>query len=227
MPPGEPEEFPDADLVVIAQDGSPGRRYPLSRPVMTIGSGSADISLRKDPYVSPIHAELSYRNGRFSVRDCESENGVYVRLTGSVALTSGDLLLMGLAVLRFEVVAENERNLSAKTRGGIRVFGTPPSPRYARLSVITVEDRTRDVYYLSRAETVLGREVGDIVFTDDPFMSRRHAAVRRDPNTSLFSLRDLGSSNGTFLAIRGTHVLSHGDYVRIGQHLFRLDARLR
>jgi pSer/pThr/pTyr-binding forkhead associated (FHA) protein len=192
---------------------------------MTIGSGNADISLRKDPYVSAVHAELSYRNGRFTIRDCDSENGVFVRLTGSVPLSSGDLLLLGLAVLKFETVAEHERNLSAKTRGGIRVFGTPPSPRYARLNVMTVEDRERDVYYLSRPETVLGREVGDIVFTDDPFMSRRHAAIRRDPNTSLFSLRDLGSSNGTFVAIRGTQVLTSGDYVRIGQHLFRLDAR--
>lgn len=224
-PSGAAERMPEADLVVIAQDGSPGRRYALSKALMTMGSGSADISLRKDPYVSPTHAEISYRNGRFSIKDAGSENGVFVRLSGSVALNSGDLLLLGLAVLRFETVAEAERNLSAKSRNGVRVFGTPPTPRYAKITVVTVEDQPRDVYYLSRAETVLGREVGDIVFTDDPFMSRRHAAIRRDPNTNLFSIRDLGSSNGTFLAIRAAHVLSSGDYVRIGQHLFRLDVR--
>ena len=219
------ERLPEADLVVIAQDGSPGRRYALSKPTMTVGSGNTDICLRKDPYVSPVHAELSYRNGRFSVRDSGSENGVFVRLSGSVALNSGDLLLLGLAVLRFETVAESERNLTAKSKNGVRVFGTPPTPRYAKITVVTVEDHARDVYFLSRAETVLGREVGDIVFTDDPFMSRRHAAIRRDPNTNLFSIRDLGSSNGTFLAIRAAHALSSGDYVRIGQHLFRLDVR--
>jgi pSer/pThr/pTyr-binding forkhead associated (FHA) protein len=219
------ERMPEADLVVIAQDGSPGRRYALSKSTMTVGSGSTDISLRKDPYVSPVHAEVSYRNGRFSIKDGGSENGVFVRLSGSVALNSGDLLLLGLAVLRFETVAESERNLTAKSKNGVRVFGTPPTPRYAKITVVTVEDQPRDVYFLSRAETVLGREVGDIVFTDDPFMSRRHAAIRRDPNTNLFSIRDLGSSNGTFLAIRASHALSSGDYVRIGQHLFRLDVR--
>ncbi|HXS17150.1 MAG TPA: FHA domain-containing protein, partial [Polyangiaceae bacterium] len=214
---------PNAELVVIAQDGSPGRRYAIDQVQTTIGREGTDISLHKDPYVSPLHAEISYRNGRFYLSDRNSLNGVFVRLGGSVPLTSGDLLLVGLGVLRFEVVEETERNLAPQTRDGTRVFGTPPAPRYARLTVQTVEGVARDRYYLSRAETILGREVGDIVFTDDPFMSRRHAAIRRDPNTNRFSIRDLGSSNGTFIALRQEHSLSPGDHVRIGQHLFRLD----
>lgn len=220
-----PQSIPDAELVVIAQDGSPGRRYPLAGIRTTIGSAETDISLRKDPYVSPQHAQISYRNGRFYLEDCGSLNGVFVRLGGSVPLTSGDLLLLGLGVLRFEIVDESERNLAPQSRNGTRVFGTPPAPRYARLTTQTVEGVARDRYYLSRAETVLGREVGDIVFTDDPFMSRRHAAIRRDPNTNHFAIRDLGSSNGTFIALRTEHALSPGDHIRIGQHLFRLDVR--
>lgn len=217
---------PKAELVVIAQDGSPGRRYPIAGPEMTIGSQeSCGIALRRDPYVCPEHARITYRNGGFSVEDLSPVNGVFVRIGGSVPLKSGDLLLLGLAVLFFEVMEEPERHLSAAIQGGVRVFGTPPSPRYARLSLKSVENAPRDVYYLSRAETVLGREVGDIVFTDDPFMSRRHAAIRRDPASNQFSLRDLGSSNGTFVAIRGRHAISHGDHIRVGQHLFRLDVR--
>lgn len=217
--------FPNAELVVIAQDGSPGRRYAIKQAQTTVGRDGTDISLHKDPYVSPLHAEISYRNGKFYLSDQGSLNGVFVRLGGSVPLSSGDLLLVGLGVLRFEVVEETERNLAPQTRDGTRVFGTPPAPRYARLTVQTVEGVARDRYYLSRAETILGREVGDVVFTDDPFMSRRHAAIRRDPNTNKFSIRDLGSSNGTFIALRKEYALSPGDHVRIGQHLFRLDVR--
>lgn len=217
---------PKAELVVIAQDGSPGRRYPVSGPEMTIGSQeNCGIALRRDPYVCPEHAKIVYRNGGFSVEDLSPVNGVFVRIGGAVPLKSGDLLLLGLAVLFFEVMDETERHLSAAIQGGVRIFGTPPSPRYARLALKSVEDTPRDVYYLSRAETVLGREVGDIVFTDDPFMSRRHAAIRRDPASNQFSIRDLGSSNGTFMAIRGRHAISHGDHIRVGQHLFRLDVR--
>jgi pSer/pThr/pTyr-binding forkhead associated (FHA) protein len=218
--------MPKAELVVIAQDGSPGRRFPLPGNDLLVGTVShAAVSLPKDPYVSPEHARISYRNGSFFIDDCGSTNGVFVRIGGSVPLTSGDVLLVGLGVMRFELIPEAERTPQPILRGGVRVFGTPPSPRYGRLTVLTVEDKARDVYYLSRAETVLGRELGDIVFTDDPFMSRRHAALRRDPNTNHFTLRDLGSSNGTFVAIRGSHALSPGDHVRVGQHLFRLDVR--
>ena len=50
-------------------------------------------------------------------------------------------------------------------------------PRYARIGQRSVEGVTRDVFHVQKAETVLGRESGDIVFTDDPFLSRRHAAI--------------------------------------------------
>lgn len=217
---------PAAELVIIAQDGSPGRRFPLEGNDILIGSAeNSGVLLRKDPYVNPLHARISYRSGSFFIQDAGSINGVFVRLAGAVALRNDDRILLGLCVMKFETLPESERNLEPAIVGGTRVFGTPPTPRYARLTVMTVEDRPRDVYYLSRAETVLGRELGDVVFTDDPFMSRRHAALRRDPTTNHFTLRDLGSSNGTFLAIKESHVLSHGDHVRIGQHLFRLDVR--
>jgi pSer/pThr/pTyr-binding forkhead associated (FHA) protein len=70
---------------------------------------------------------------------------------------------------------------------------------------------------------VIGRETGDIVFTADPFLSRRHAALRRSATTGEFSLLDLDSSNGTFIAITGEVSLANGDFLRIGQHLFRVD----
>ena len=106
---------------------------------------------------------------------------------------------------------------------GTQLFGSPAAPRFARLCQRTVEGVTRDVFYLSRNETIVGRESGDIVFTTDPFMSRQHAVIARDPNDNTFSVRDLGSSNGTYLAIRGDFPLENGDHIRIGQHLFRLE----
>jgi pSer/pThr/pTyr-binding forkhead associated (FHA) protein len=74
-----------------------------------------------------------------------------------------------------------------------------------------------------------------VVFTEDPFLSRRHAAIRlvsrdegglgsRPPvDDALFHLVDLGSSNGTFLRIRADVELVPGDHFRVGQQLFRLD----
>ena len=181
--------------------------------------------LPNDPYVAPRHARLSRRNGRFFVRDLESVNGVYVRLRGQAAerLQHADLVLVGLEVLRFEVVSDAEKGLSPAVERGTQIFGSPSAARHMRLCQRTVEGVTRDVYYPTRDEAIVGREQGDIVFTNDPFMSRRHAAITRDPSNGTFSIRDLGSSNGTYLAIRAERELSPGDHVRIGQHLFRLD----
>jgi pSer/pThr/pTyr-binding forkhead associated (FHA) protein len=212
-----------ARLVVIAQDGTPGAEHPLTGSEVSIGRSEGTVSLSADPYVSPRHMQISRHDGRFFVRDLESVNGVYLRLRGPEPLRHGDLVLMGLEVLRFELVSDAEKRLGPATERGARVFGSPAVPRYARLSQHTVEGVARDVYYLTRDETVIGRESGDVVFTSDPFMSRRHAAFARDPSSGGFMLRDLGSSNGTYLAIRGEHEIAHGDHLRIGQHLFRLD----
>lgn len=215
----------DARLVVIGQDGKPGREYPISDDQTDIGREEGNIVLPNDPYVAPRHARLTRRNGRFFVRDLESVNGVYVRLRAQTPerLQHADLVLIGLEVLRFEVVSDAEKGLSPAVERGTQIFGSPSAARHMRLCQRTVEGVTRDVYYPTRDEAVVGREQGDIVFTNDPFMSRRHAAISRDPSNGTFSLRDLGSSNGTYLAIRSERELTPGDHVRIGQHLFRLD----
>jgi pSer/pThr/pTyr-binding forkhead associated (FHA) protein len=143
-------------------------------------------------------------------------------------LTDQDLFLVGQQVLRFEVVKHAEEGFGVASDHGTLLFGTPAAPRYARLSQRTVEGVARDVYHLKKVETVIGREQGDVVFTDDPFLSRRHAVVRVHAANAhggprRFTLADLGSSNGTFLQVREEVRLRHGDHFRIGQQLFRFD----
>jgi hypothetical protein len=156
----------------------------------------------------------------------------------AVPLEDQDLILVGQQVLRFELVKETEGGLGPAAEHGTLLFGSPASPRYARLTQRTVEGVARDVYYVRKVETVLGRESGDVVFTEDPFLSRRHAAIRitgRDGaalppgikpgggDALKFMLVDLGSSNGTFLRVRGDVELVQGDHFRVGQQLFRVD----
>jgi pSer/pThr/pTyr-binding forkhead associated (FHA) protein len=124
-------------------------------------------------------------------------------------------------------VKEAEEAFGPASENGTLLFGTPAAPRYARLSQRTTEGVVRDVFHVRRAETVIGRESGDIVFTDDPFLSRRHAVLRMHAvageKKRRFTLTDLGSSNGTFLRIKDEIRLRHGDHFRIGQQLLRFD----
>lgn len=145
-------------------------------------------------------------------------------------LSDQDLFLVGQQVLRFEVVKNAEEGFGVASENGTLLFGTPAAPRYARLSQRTVEGVVRDVFHVRKAETVIGREQGDIVFNDNPFLSRRHCVLRvhgggagagQGPRT--FALADLGSSNGTFLQVREEVRLRHGNHFRIGQQLFRFD----
>ena len=66
--------------------------------------------------------------------------------------------------------------------------------------------------------TLIGRSPECQVFLDDVTVSRRHAEVTRDGET--FSIRDLGSLNGTYVNRRRIEsvVLENDDEVQIGKY---------
>jgi len=218
---------------------------------MDIGRDEGQVLVAEDGFLSPRHARLVWRGNKLFLVDLASVNGIFLRLgrtPGALAAGAGsggsaagapaaaenesswklmdqDLILVGQQVLRFEIVRDAETSLGPASEHGTLLFGTPVGPRYARLCQRSVEGVSRDIYYLRKMETVLGRESGDIIFTEDPFLSRRHAAIRVDrPDT--FTLVDLGSSNGCFVRIRGEATVGHGDQFRVGQQLFRIDLHL-
>lgn len=216
-----------ARLVRIAKDGSEGAQHPISADVTDIGRTEGAIVLADDPYLSPRHARITLRPSESGagpsivLADLGSVNGVFVRLRAAHPLTHGDLLLLGQQVLRFEAVTELEGARGPAMQHGVLLFGSPAPVTRARLLQRTVEGLVRDVMYLVRDEFVIGREAGDRTYPEDVFMSRRHAAFKREGVGH--SIHDLGSSNGTFLQIHGEHVLQDGDQFRIGHHLFRVD----
>jgi pSer/pThr/pTyr-binding forkhead associated (FHA) protein len=210
-----------AHLAVISQDGSTGQTHWIEQGSVDIGRDEGEIRLTADRFVSPRHARVFVRGGTFVLKDLGSQNGVYLRVRDSEPLNDTDLLLLGSEVLRFDLLSGGERELGPARERGTDVYGSPARPRYACLTERTVEGVSRNVFYISADEVVIGREFGDLVFTTDSFMSRRHAAIQRDPAAGTFTLRDLGSSNGTYLAIRGEVELREGDHLRVGQHLFR------
>jgi pSer/pThr/pTyr-binding forkhead associated (FHA) protein len=237
----------------VARDGGEGPTYPLGDST-DLGRTEGTVLLADDAYVSPRHARISLRGQAYFLRDLGSANGIFMRIPflaggpptsaperaperaterGSDApaeqpIKDQDLFLVGQQVLRFEVVKDADEGFGVASDNGTLLFGTPASPRYARLIQRTVEGVARDVFNIRKAETVLGRESGDIVFTDDPFLSRRHAVLRMHQAAAAgqerrFSLSDLGSSNGTFLRVHEEVRLRNGDQFRIGQQLFRFD----
>lgn len=76
-------------------------------------------------------------------------------------------------------------------------------------------------HLLGEQNRVIGR--GDVcdICIEDSSVSRRHASI--EPNEGGYCVRDLGSTNGTFLNDQAVEsaTLSDGDYLRVGQVIYR------
>jgi pSer/pThr/pTyr-binding forkhead associated (FHA) protein len=212
-----------ATLVVIAKDGSEGATFQVTERT-DVGRREGSVRFPDDGYLSQRHAALELRGNALVLRDLDSVNGVFLRLRGidsaqGVPLRDQDTFLIGQQLLRLELAISPAAN--PVLEHDTLLFGTPSVERLGRIAVRSVDGTTHDLHYVRRKETVLGRETGDIVFPDDLFLSRRHAAIRFADATTC-ALVDLGSSNGTFVRIRGEVPLQNRDEFRVGQQLLRV-----
>ena len=138
------------------------------------------------------------------VRDLKSLNGVFVKIDAEEALESGDVIRVGQELLRFEIIAP-----PAPLEDGTEVAGTPNPGFWGRLSVIVGRDVDGSAFPLFGDAIVMGRERGDILFPEDGYVSGTHARITlRDGRVYL---ADVGSSNGTFLRVRGERKISRED----------------
>jgi pSer/pThr/pTyr-binding forkhead associated (FHA) protein len=103
------EEFFSFDLPAVAYldlirpDNRPGLRFPLTKLGVTkLGRDGrlVDIALPRAEWVSSQHAQVRAEGGRFVLEDLNSTNGTFVQLRGRVPLSTGDILLVGRALLR-------------------------------------------------------------------------------------------------------------------------------
>lgn len=103
-----PTQLPPAKLVGI--DGVvAGLEFLIASPKVLIGRPvpgiEPDVKIG-DPYVSRRHAQILFENGKFYIEDLGSTNGTFVNnklITGKVELKDGDVVKLGLAVLKFSL----------------------------------------------------------------------------------------------------------------------------
>ncbi|MGE5184233.1 MAG: FHA domain-containing protein [Acidobacteriota bacterium] len=208
--------------VLVNRDGSDGQRFSLTSEDTIVGRAGADIAFDEDRFLARQHARIARgSDGNVTVHPIDTVNGVFRKTTEPTELVDGAIILLGREVLRFERVAPEERTAAPLVRHGVALFGSPPREPWGRLLQLLPSGGQRDVRHLAGEEVVLGREEGDIVFRDDAFMSRRHAALTWDGKRAL--LTDLGSSNGTFVRVTQPTPIKHGDHVRMGDQLLRIE----
>ncbi|MFH0903377.1 MAG: FHA domain-containing protein, partial [Pseudomonadota bacterium] len=149
------------------------------------------------------------------IRDLDSLNGVFVRLSAEEELLHGDIVRIGQELLRFETIAT-----PMPLDDGTEIMGSPNPGYWGRLSVIIGKDIDGSAFPLLGEAITIGRERGDINFQDDGYVSGLHARV--STRDGRYYATDLGSSNGTFLRVRGERQVANGAHLLLGQQLFRL-----
>jgi pSer/pThr/pTyr-binding forkhead associated (FHA) protein/RNA polymerase subunit RPABC4/transcription elongation factor Spt4 len=208
-------------LTVLDEGGTAGQRFERKTMDTTIGRLDGDIRFPEDPFLSPLHAKISWENDLLVVRDLGSRNGTWVFLEEPHRLADGDLLLIGSQVIRFRRLGYPGPH-SPEADATKRMGSVIPSADIASLTQLRADGSSRDVIQLSPGRDVrIGRENGDWMFPYDPSMSAQHALVRSEDAD--FVVVDAGSRNGIALAARGDMPLRHRSRILVGDKVLRLE----
>jgi len=208
-------------LVLISEMATEVARFVRKQSSTTIGRTEGDVRFPEDQFLSPLHAKLSWEDGRLEVRDLGSSNGTWVFLEGPHRLTDGDLILIGSQVLRFRRLGYPGPH-TAEADATKRMGSMVPSADIATLTQLRTDGSSRDIIQLSPGRDIhIGRERGDWIFPYDPSMSAQHATVRSEDAD--FVMVDDHSRNGVAIAARGVMPLQHGSRIMVGDKLLRIE----
>ncbi len=93
-----------------------------------------------------------------------------------------------------------------------------------RLKIYDGTEKIRELELEANTITI-GRDEGNSILLEDSSVSRRHATL--EPTGGFFIVRDLGSTNGTYVneVLVHSHVLSHGDLLKVGKYVLHIEAQ--
>jgi ABC transport system ATP-binding/permease protein len=220
-----------------------GKSFPLESAEVFIGRKEGGILLR-DSKVSGCHARLRERRGIYSIEDLESTNGTFVdgQRVKSQILHDGAEIQLGFTKLLFRLPREQDESqneevsddgipamadiddLSSIPLAGEASHSQPkaPPPRRrqepARLAVkVTNGPLSGKELPIGKESFVIGRLNCDLNLPDND-VSRKHALIEYLADGSAV-LRDLASTNGTFLNGKkvGNARLSPRDRIQVGR----------
>ena len=207
-PPARPAKDGEFKLVVHWMGGA-SQEYRLDKPSLTVGRKSGNDIIVDHHTVSATHLKMDMADGVFTVTDLDSTNGT---LINGQRISPGTPQKLDLGdVIRIGDLNGNWVTLNLEAEG---------LESMRRLSLGQLD--------LSRLTSgVIGRAPDSFLPLNHPTVSYRHAMLMKQ-NGGL-AIRDLGSSNGTYLNGRRIQKipvpLKNADLIQIGTFRLTYDAQ--
>lgn len=210
-------------LFHINDDGTPAEVIPLYEGQNIIGRSSS-ILLGSDRFVNPKHMKITCNRHIALVEDCNSLNGVFLRITDeAVPLMHGDVFRIGEELIAYCEGDSSQMLFKKRTTEPTALIGSPELPGWGYLKLILGPYAEGCVYRLSQKSVSLGRKNADILFPKDGFVSGKHASISLSGEMAM--LTDLNSSNGTFVKLKMPMQVEETTYFLIGNQLLCIKPR--
>jgi pSer/pThr/pTyr-binding forkhead associated (FHA) protein len=209
-------------LVLEAAEGRGEEILRLASDTVEAGRTRGPLTFPDDPCLAPHHATFFLRGGSLHVRDEGAPGGVYLRLRGlSVPLRPGDHFAVGECLLRFAGPIPPPPEASPD---GTRRLGSPrPAAPCVAIEESLEGGVTGRVFVRTGPAITIGRAGCVVNLGEDPRLSQAHAEILIDARGGA-RLKDLGSSNGTYVRIppHAERELHAGDWIRMGHEVLRV-----
>ncbi len=213
-----------ARLHVERGEASAGAVFQIAAEEVQAGRSQGQVIFPSDPCLAPHHATFLQRGGALAVRDEGAAGGIFLRIPQgqSLPLKPGSLFAVGDRLLRF---AGSVPAPPPPPPDGTMRLGAPRPEGPAVLVEEWLEGGVGGRVYLRTGPSItVGRAGCAVNLGEDGYLSQAHAEIVVEPDGSA-SLRDLGSSNGTFLRVApGSEApLKNGDELRMGREVLRVE----
>jgi pSer/pThr/pTyr-binding forkhead associated (FHA) protein len=211
---------PKFGLAVLAGPAR-GQKFRLAASGAQIGRSRGLILFPEDPFVSPLHATLSIRDGRLFIKDESSTSGVYVSVNQQETIGALGYFCAGMRLFRYAGMVEPAPPWN---KTDVLVYGAPlpnNQPHYV-IEEILLGDRPGRTITTPGPVVTIGQGRCDFTFPNDEGLAARHCEI--SPMSSGAMIRDVSGGLGTFVRSAGDRVLKTGDRIRIGQQTLQVEA---
>ena len=195
-----------------------------------IGRKTTNHIILDEKNVSREHAQILLKEDQYFIQDMGSTGGTKVNgeAVTEKDIHTGDCIEIGDFKLHFNSgIPEDDRTIYDADDHTVLEDGTEMDEDrtlfyeepVAKL-IVDQSDSLEGEFTLEEEETVLGRDEEADITIDDKRISRQHCKISL--NDAVYTLTDLGSSNGTF--VNGQRItekeLADGDKIQVGSSRF-------